>query len=441
MGWKDRAEKTSESDWKSRAVSEAEPGYGELFKQSFSDKPIQVKDSILQSPIKNAAANAGSLLPILGATAGGIMGGTGGTLLTPGAGTIGGGLLGAGVGAGLGESVKQGIGKYLGVRDDSPLESAKGILAEGGKGVLGEMGGQAASKGISKAFELAPKIAEGTADVFGKLHLSPNAKMSKQIGKEGIKDAVRESLDSGAIKLGQTAENTAANLENLRSEVGAVKGDIVRNSDAQIDPTKIVNDINSLIDKYRGVSANKPIVEALERKKADFLEQYLPNTTETGKAAPLSASQVEAEKTALQDAINWPAESGGSKKALKQYSSVFKNATEEAIPTEEFMRSKEAYGNLANAQKMADKASNGGGVAQALINMHPNIAAKIVGKRVTSTLAVTANEVAKALKSGQVLEQYFNKDTLNRLIAQDIAHKLGGSPPDEKKYSLLPGEN
>lgn len=322
---------------------------------------------------------------------------------------------------------------------------------------------------------LRPTNLRETATDLAVKHLRPTPAMTRAIGKEGVRDAAREALDSGAIQWGTKADQTAENLNNLVNEVGATKGAMVEASTGKADPIAIADKFDrEVIAPLRGTSENAPVVKMLEEKKQAFLDTYAPGYKSGGRApgtpttitrksqfvpqdpttdfgagtmkvgerstfpnadvdvvkstipeahgygtkvnqelrvipgeevkepiygystpeqgqpfqtdprtglpvkqvsetriegvpevTPMSASQVEAEKSAVNDNINWKQDTDARIGGQRGWSRVLKEAGEDAVDDPNFTRVKDAYGNLANASSMADRTgslTDGGGL-------------------------------------------------------------------------------
>jgi hypothetical protein len=90
-----------------------------------------------------------------------------------------------------------------------------------------------------------------------------------------LADIAAETLDSGAMKPLSKAASTAENLGKLKDQSGAVMGDMVNESTAQIRPQDIADRFDAqVIEPLRGTEANKDLVAHLEAKKKSFLDNY-----------------------------------------------------------------------------------------------------------------------------------------------------------------------
>lgn len=248
------------------------------------------------------------------------------------------------------------------------------------------------------------------ADKAAVRHLRPTPKVAQVMGPDRLKDIGREAIDSGAIKFGQKADSTAARLGDLKDESGSLIGDIVNASDATTHPHVVAAKFDrDVIDPLRGTSENTELVKSLEAKRDAFLEKY--------GLEPMSASQIEAEKRAVQDNVNYLTDPKSKQKAQMGWASTLKKEGEDMIPDQTFKDAKRAYGNQAAGEMMAGRTAaltDGGnglmghlsdlGVGmeglQALIHGNPAgmipVAARGITKgRMASAAAITADKLSK----------------------------------------------
>lgn len=116
-------------------------------------------------------------------------------------------------------------------------------------------------------------------------HLRPTPKVARVLGPERLGEIGQEALDSGAIKFGNTARDTAENLAIQREQVGAQIQEIIDNSGATVDPVAVANRIeNEVIGPLRGIAEFDDIVKLLEAKKTAFLAKHAPGYTPGGRA-------------------------------------------------------------------------------------------------------------------------------------------------------------
>lgn len=196
---------------------------GNLIAKKPDGKWYRDEDNFLGHSLNWLESSVGKALPLAGGIAGGL--GTG-----PGA------VTGAAAGGGVGEAARIGIGKLIGVNDSSPEE----MLGDIGKESLVQGVGRAIAPvvesglikplvgTIGEVYRGAGELADKAALSFGRSHLRPTPLHAAKLGEEKVNQAVRESLDSGAIKAGQKVKNTFSELTNLKESAGASKGDIVQ---------------------------------------------------------------------------------------------------------------------------------------------------------------------------------------------------------------------
>lgn len=263
-----------------------------------------------------------------------------------------------------------------------------------------------------------------TAEDLAVRHLRPTPQLARALGPERLREVGREALDSGAIGFGQKAESTAANLADLSEASGAVKGDIVNNSSSKIDPFQVAENFDKrVIEPLRGTAENQELVAQLEAKKDAFLRQYHP----TPESVPVPASQIEAEKMAVQNNINYKTDPTSKTDAMRGWGSVLKNSVEEAVNDPAFEASKRAFGNLRAGQEMAERTAglSGGGTGlmghitdvgvgtealHLLANGNPaglalGGARALTRGRLSSSLAVGADKLSKGLQSLPISSQ------------------------------------
>lgn len=311
---------------------------------------------------------------------------------------------------------------------------AAGLFAEGASNAdltKGEIGqdvydtskGVITGKVLGSALEAATPLIQKGAQNLAIKHLRPTAATAANLGSERLGQIGQEALDSGAIKAGSKIGATAERLRNLSDEVGALKGDIVNQSDAHLDPTQIADRFDKeVIEPLRGTAENQSVVQALEAKKQSFLDQYTPEEAPADGAAPdMTPAQVEAEKTAVQGNINYNTDPSVKVQGMKGWASVLRQSGEDAISDPAFIPAKQSYGNLESAQGMAertaglvdggtgllghigDTAANtmgiGGAVAGHPASLAIPVARSLTKGRVASAGAVTLDSLGKALKS------------------------------------------
>lgn len=103
----------------------------------------------------------GKYLPVAGSVAGGIMGGSGGTVLGMGVGGFPGAVGGSALGGAAGEAGRQLIGRMMGEKSPQTMgEAAKDIGIQGGLGAAGEVAGAGLGKAAGAAYKALPKLGQ-----------------------------------------------------------------------------------------------------------------------------------------------------------------------------------------------------------------------------------------------------------------------------------------
>lgn len=269
---------------------------------------------------------------------------------------------------------------------------------------------------LASMFSVNPEASlANTAENLTIKHLRPTPKLAQSLGPQRLKDIARESLDSGSVKFGNRAEDTATALSNAKENVGASIGDILDNANGKVDPKSIANEIdNQVIAPLKQTAANRGAAAVIENEKNAFLNQYGANDSNMSQ---MTAPQLEMEKRAVQNNINYITDPKAKQQAMMDYASLLRKKSEELINNPEFIPNKRAYGNLSSAEQMASRTAgltNGGtgltgSLADLGVNLEalqelangnpagiPLVAARAMTKgRMASSGAVTADSLAK----------------------------------------------
>jgi hypothetical protein len=267
----------------------------------------------------------------------------GGGEVTGGVGT----LLVPGMGAANTLKGATGLGALYGFgKSNAELSDPLNVAIDTAKGAGFGAAGYGAGKLVSNLLPTSKNLGEFAEREAAK-HLRPTPTMARDLGPEGLRAVGREALDSGAIEFGAKAENTAANLADLLQEVGQVKGDIVAAAKGGMHPQEIANRVQNEVIAPLGQTAEGQTLAAKIQDKLDkFLSHYGEN---------ISPQQLEAEKMAVQNNINWSGDPKASTEALMGYAKTLRKGAEELIPDEAFKAAKQTYGNLLDAKTMADR--------------------------------------------------------------------------------------
>ncbi len=270
---------------------------------------------------------------------------------------LGGGLLapggmaakGAKFGARAARSAAAGAANAYGKTEaETPDEIAKDMAIGGAFGLGGEILGTAGSRLIPTA-EGTKALARDQAIK----HLRPTPTVARSMGKNGLNDMAEEVLDSGAIKFGAKAGETAEGLNGLRTQAYGKMKKAVEDSGATVDPASVAKKIEEdVIGPLRGNPEYNDLVQSLEKRRDAFLETF-----PAGKEIP--ASQLEKVKSAAQEKANYKVDSTSKINSDKKYARALKESTEEALAgkpqLQPFQEGKKTYGAMKSAQKMAER--------------------------------------------------------------------------------------
>lgn len=305
--------------------------------------------------------------------------------------------------------------KKGGLLDVSPRGLVGGVIEEGLDPTLALSSGKILAKtGRAVLPTNALKNAEKAKYAFGRAHLRPTPITAERLGEEAIRDAVDESLNTGAMRFGGKAKDTYANLKTVDKEVGAVIGDIVDGSPNTVSPQMVADRVRrEVIDPLKKTAEGSKIAKDIEGRVDGLLAQYSGGNPD----AVMSAKQLEAEKRAVHDSLNFDRSAPkGPKRAVEGYASSLREAGEELVDHPSFVPAKKSLGNIKNAKKMAGRTArltSGGlmgkitdtGTATAAAQWaisNPVAAASLLATRlitkgrVASSGAVTADTILKA---------------------------------------------
>lgn len=335
---------------------------------------------------------------------------------------------------------------------DPATLATQGAIGSAGAAAAGAAFNAAApyvKKGLSNVGEyIAGKLGRGAEDL-ATAHLQPTAAMTRNLGKEGVRATAREALDTGAIEPFSKVGRTAENLSNRLEEVGAVKGDLVNQSTASINPADIVQDVQSrVVNPLRASSETEPIANTIEGKAQALMQKYSkpaigPNGEINVGPSSMTPAQLEAEKMAVQNNITYGANSGAQTGAAQDYARVLKEGVENAVTDPAFKAAKDTYGKLTSAQEMADRAAslqNGGlmshitdvGLGTAAVGglAHGNplpalgFGARVLSKgRLASTGAMALDKSSAAVRS-LMQSNIFTEAQLSKIAASPYFQRL-----------------
>lgn len=244
-------------------------------------------------------------------------------------------------------------------------------------------------------------------------HLRPTPSVARALGQDRLMGVGREALDSGSIKFGAKAGDTAERLGAVAEDSGKKIGSMRDAAEGTVSSKDLAEQISrDVIDPLRKAPyANADLIAKLEAQNAELVAKH-PN--------PLSAASAEAEKSALYDKINWNSGDKPSNVAQKDTARVFKEAGEGLISDPNFIPEKSRYGNLKSGQAMAERSSaltdSGGGLMGHIADVaagheaidllaHGNpVGLAVAGGRmatkgrVASSAAVATDQISKAIE-------------------------------------------
>lgn len=285
----------------------------------------------------------------------------------------------------------KGLSTWQKILRTGAMGALQGVGQSEGANVAGDAGTGAAlgllGLGAGNLISRAIPTAEGSRALARSQaikHLRPTPKIADKLGPEKLNEIADTALESGALKFGSRAGNTAERLELLREKAGKEIGNILDSSKASADPYDVFKKIHKeVIDPLRGVSKFKGLIADLEAQADDFLAEHVPGFAQ-GKGlpqniAPISAKALEKEKRAVQDTVNYLTDHKAKMASQSGVANAFAKATEEAIDKESpklgeaFKSAKKRFGNLAAAEAMSGRTgaltNSGTGLAGTLYDL------------------------------------------------------------------------
>jgi hypothetical protein len=226
----------------------------------------------------------------------------------------------------------------------------------------------------------------------------------------------RELLDRGVVRAWDTAENIADRAgEALRSSGDEISSALTKldNAGATASVDNVVAVLENKVAKLSQVPGNETLIRQLTGE--------IDNLMSRGQSS-LPVSLAEKAKRNYQSNVNY-ASPESDKKAAKYLASAFKDEVEQVASkadpavAKDFMAAKKSYGILSPVEEAATRRANVlnqspagglGDMAAAGVGGAPGLIAKnFVFPRISSTMAVGADAISKALAaSPQVFGKY-----------------------------------
>lgn len=226
------------------------------------------------------------------------------------------------------------------------------------------------------------KTLENLSDTAGVVHMRPTPKIALSLGPERLKEIARENLNSGVVKFGAKAEDSAARAEQARLAAGKVMGDFIDASNTKVDPKSVADQIDEIAKQFdTGTEVDKGIQKMLRNKKQVFLDHYAPELNpEIAEHLPpdrppstMSARNIEDAKKAEQGDINYNNDPKRQQEAKMAWASLLRKEGEKAVGNPDFIPAKRTAGNLAASESMLDKkaalTNNGSGLVGQLADL------------------------------------------------------------------------
>jgi len=268
------------------------PGVGDVaFPESMSDQDIDTAASRLyreanptqQVPVKSWAETAVDWLPAAGATAGGLLGGAGGTVFGLGVGGIPGAVGGAAVGGAGGEAFRQLLRRSMGLSAPmSPLEAATAIGKEGAIQGATELAGGAVTRGAA----IVGRGLVGSA-------VRPTEALLREF-PDLIQTIIAKGLPVGRILPGTLSGSERAVALRLQASTGLQN--LLRRATAggtRFQPSRILDPVLDLIDDV----AKQALGDADERLLSNMINEFLQR--HPGPLTPIAVKELKQRAQAI----------------------------------------------------------------------------------------------------------------------------------------------
>jgi hypothetical protein len=301
-------------------------------------------------------------------------------------------------------------------------------------------GAGAAVQGVSK---IAPTVVKYLSGKMGKFAEDRAVNATGATGLQASKFAPgtgRELLDRGIVRGMDTAENIADRAGNaLRSSGDEISAALTKLDD--VGATASVDNVVAVLESKVAELSKVPGNETLIRQ----LTGEIDNLMSRGQSS-LPVSLAEKAKRNYQSNVNY-ASPESDKKAAKYLASAFKDEVEQVASkadpavAKDFMAAKKSYGILSPVEEAATRRANVlnqsptgglGDMAAAGVGGAPGLIAKnFVFPRISSTMAVGADSISKALaatpeifgKYAGVLQNAAAKGAANLAITHQVLQK------------------
>lgn len=335
----------------------------------------------------------------------------------------------------------EGIAQGIGYSDaDLVNGDVKGLAKDAAIGGAISGGTGAAVQGVSK---MAPSVLKYLSGKMGSIAENRAVNATGATGLQAAKFAPgtgRELLDRGIVRGMDTAENIAERAgDALRSSGDEISAALAKLDEvgAKASVDNVVTVLQSKVDELSQVPGNETLIRQLTNE--------IDNLIARGQS-DLPVSLAEKAKRNYQSNVNY-ASPESDKKASKYLASAFKDEVEQVaskadpVAAKDFMAAKRSYGILSPVEEAASRRANVlnqsptgglGDMAAAGVGGAPGLVAKhLVFPRISSTMAVGADSIAKALaatpevfgKYAAVLSNAAAKGAANLAITHQVLQK------------------
>lgn len=315
--------------------------------------------------------------------------------------------------------VQPGMGRTLG---GAGLDLASGALAA-----------PLAISGAQKALSAAPEMFGNLANQATIEHLRPTQARRMALGDEGLDRVAQETLQSGAMKFGSKATDTADALEEQLAKTGEQIGSQRQQIASQgfgAKPEDFQSAINDAAEGVNRTGVNQAAENRIKDIGNNVMDKLAPNYQNMGETA-IPFDELAKTGTELQQNINYNIEGKPFNQGMKEAAGNLRDLETQVAPEYEsplYRSQMDRYSNLSNATQMAGRTAglaNGGtgllgqvtdaGVNSVSLNQFMNgnplaaipASVRAVTKgRISSMVGTTANTVAKkALEASTIVNK------------------------------------
>lgn len=321
-----------------------------------------------------------------------------------------------------------------------PIAShAVGIPLQGLTDPMAGFTGKPVEAALSPVGEFIKNRLKGLSTAAAKVHLRPTPAVKQALGEEGLDAAANEAMEQGAIRPFTKASTTADNLDAITDKLGFDKGEMLRNSDAVVDPAAIAERAHNEVAAPMLANSEKEAAgAAMGRKLNRFVDKYAPE---------MPVSQLDEVKQAAQSGVNYMATSPqavAGQEAQRGWANVLRKGVEEAVP--EVAPINQELHSLYNAQAMAGRTGalqNGGGLMGHMTDVAHGVNAardisdgKILGPAMAIGRAITKGRVSSTVAAGARAAAGMAPGATN-LVAKTIANRMALKSKGELQQDLI----